>query len=162
MASHSVTLPELIVAARTPARSAAATWLRISASSGDTMTVAPRPLSRSSLAAMKYTADLPQPVRCTTRACRRCTTRASIAVHWSSRKFAADPASCSRIACARARVAIGGLVVVIRPSCTAAPTWLVGVGVGGLVDALHARHRHRRDEVRRCIRRSGYDGALHL
>ena len=45
--SHSATLPELIVAARTPARSAAATWLRISASSGDTMTVGPWPRSRA-------------------------------------------------------------------------------------------------------------------
>ena len=32
-----------MVAACTPARSAAATWLRISASSGDTITVGPRP-----------------------------------------------------------------------------------------------------------------------
>src|SRR5258705_3964505 len=162
MAAHSVTLPELIVAARTPARSAAATWLRISARSGDTMTVARGPPSRSSLAAMKYTADLPQPVRCTTRACRRCTTRASIAVHWSSRRFAADPASCSRIAWARTRVAIGGLVAVIRPSCPAPLTELVGVRVGGLVDARHVRHRHRRDEIRRGYGCFGVDGALHL
>src|SRR5690606_40553798 len=39
IADHSVTLPELIVAAWTPARSAAATWLRIRASSGETITV---------------------------------------------------------------------------------------------------------------------------
>ena len=71
ISSQSVTLLELMVAAWTPARSAAATWLRISASNGDTMTVAPRPASRSSFAAMKYTADLPQPVRCTTSARRR-------------------------------------------------------------------------------------------
>ena len=43
------------------------------------MTVGPCPLARSSLAAMKYTADLPQPVRCTTSARRRCTTSASMA-----------------------------------------------------------------------------------
>ncbi len=42
-----------MVAARTPARSAEATWLRISASRGDTMTVGPSPACRSSLAAMK-------------------------------------------------------------------------------------------------------------
>ena len=59
---------ELTVAARMPARSAAAIWLRISASSGETMTVAPAPRSRSRAVAMKYTADLPQPVRCTTSA----------------------------------------------------------------------------------------------
>ena len=35
MSDHSVTLAELIAAARTPARSAAASWSRISASSGD-------------------------------------------------------------------------------------------------------------------------------
>ena len=84
---------------------------------------------------MKYTADLPQPVRCTTRARRRCTTSASMAVHWSSRRCAAEPASRSRIAWARTRVAIGGLVAVIRPSCPAPLTQLVRVGVRGLVDA---------------------------
>ena len=69
------------MAATTPARSAAATWLRINASSGDTITVGPRPCARNSFAAMKYTADLPKPVRCTTSARRRCTTSASMAVH---------------------------------------------------------------------------------
>ena len=91
ISAQSATLLELIVAARTPARSAAATWLRIRANSGDTMTVAPCPDARSSLAAMKYTADLPQPVRCTTSARRRCTTNASIAVHWSSRSVGRGP-----------------------------------------------------------------------
>ena len=86
ISDQSVTLLELIVAACTPARSAAATWLRISASSGDTITVGPWPAARSSLAEMKYTADLPHPVRCTTSARLRCTTSASMAVHWSSRK----------------------------------------------------------------------------
>jgi hypothetical protein len=51
--SHSSTLAELIVAARIPARAAAATWLRISASSGDTMTVAPAPRARSNAVATK-------------------------------------------------------------------------------------------------------------
>jgi hypothetical protein len=36
-------LVELMVTARMPARSAAAIWLRIRASSGDTMTVGPEP-----------------------------------------------------------------------------------------------------------------------
>ena len=40
---HSVTLPELTVWARTPARAAASTWLRMSDSSGLTMTVGPGP-----------------------------------------------------------------------------------------------------------------------
>ena len=44
---------ELMVWALMPARAAAPTWLRMSASSGDTSTVAPAPCSRSSLVAMK-------------------------------------------------------------------------------------------------------------
>ena len=51
--SHSSTLVELTVTARMPARSAAATWLRISASSGETITVGPPPASRSSRVATK-------------------------------------------------------------------------------------------------------------
>ena len=46
-------LVELIVTARMPARSAAAIWLRIRASSGDTITVGPAPCSRSSSVATK-------------------------------------------------------------------------------------------------------------
>ena len=46
-------LVELIVTARIPARSAAAIWLRISASSGETMTVGPAPCSRRSSVATK-------------------------------------------------------------------------------------------------------------
>ncbi len=42
-----------MVWARMPARSAASIWLRINASSGDTMTVAPAPCARSSAVAMK-------------------------------------------------------------------------------------------------------------
>ena len=41
--SHSCALVELIATARTPARSAAATWSRIRASSGETSTVGPAP-----------------------------------------------------------------------------------------------------------------------
>ena len=41
--SHSSRLAELIVRAWMPARAAASTWLRISASSGETMTVGPGP-----------------------------------------------------------------------------------------------------------------------
>ena len=44
---------ELIVTARIPARDAAATWSRMSASNGDTMTVGPSPPSRSSAVATK-------------------------------------------------------------------------------------------------------------
>ena len=43
ISSHCSTLVELIVTARMPARSAAAIWLRISASSGETITVGPAP-----------------------------------------------------------------------------------------------------------------------
>ena len=68
--SHSVMLAELMVTARMPAREAAEIWSRMSASSGDTITVGPAPRARSSLVATKYTADLPQPVRCTTSARR--------------------------------------------------------------------------------------------
>jgi hypothetical protein len=46
-------LAELIVAARMPARSAAATWLRIRASSGDTTSVGPAPVRRSSWVAIQ-------------------------------------------------------------------------------------------------------------
>ena len=74
--------------ARIPARAAASIWFRISASSGDTITVGPAPRARNSAVARKYTADLPQPVRWTTRA-RRPATSALIAVHWSSRSRAA-------------------------------------------------------------------------
>ena len=52
-ASHSVVLAELMVRARMPAPFAASTWLRISASSGDTITVGPAPRARSSAVAMK-------------------------------------------------------------------------------------------------------------
>ena len=47
--------------ARTPARSAAAIWSRMSASSGETSTVGAGAPARSSSVATKYTADLPQP-----------------------------------------------------------------------------------------------------
>ena len=51
--SQASMLVELIVTARMPARSAAAIWLRISASSGLTMTVGPAPSARSSRVATK-------------------------------------------------------------------------------------------------------------
>ena len=47
------TLDELIVRPRMPARAAAATWLRMRASSGETMTVGPHPAARSSAVATK-------------------------------------------------------------------------------------------------------------
>ena len=46
-------------------RCAASIWLRMSASSGETSSVGPLPRSRSMRVAMKYTALLPHPVRCT-------------------------------------------------------------------------------------------------
>jgi hypothetical protein len=46
-ASQSSRLVELTVAARSPACAAAATWSRISASSGETTSVGPRPAARS-------------------------------------------------------------------------------------------------------------------
>jgi hypothetical protein len=70
MVSHSSAFAELMVRTWIPARAAASTWLRISAGSGETITVGPLPRSRSMPVAAKYTADLPQPVRCTTSARR--------------------------------------------------------------------------------------------
>ncbi len=51
--SHSERFVELIVCARSPSRSAAAIWLRISASSGETISVGPAPASRSRRVATK-------------------------------------------------------------------------------------------------------------
>ncbi len=55
ISSHSSRLALLIVRARIPARAAASTWLRISASSGETITVGPTaaPLPRSRAVATK-------------------------------------------------------------------------------------------------------------
>ena len=53
ISSQSVTFDELMVAARTPARPAASTWLRINASSGETISAGPAPARRCSSAAMK-------------------------------------------------------------------------------------------------------------
>lgn len=109
--SHSSVFEELIVRARMPARAAASTWLRISASSGETITVGPLPRSRSSEVATKYTADLPQPVRWTTSA-RRPAMSASMARHWSSRSRASPVGSPTR----RARTAsasVRGSVVLV-------------------------------------------------
>ena len=83
--AQSSTLVELIVAARSPARSAAVIWSRISASSGDTTSVGPTPGSRSAAVAAQYTADLPQPVAWTTSTRRRSSTSSSTARSWSSR-----------------------------------------------------------------------------
>ena len=105
MSSHSVMFALLTVSASMPARLAAATWLRISASSGEMITLAPRPRRRSSFAAMKYTADLPQPVRCTTSIRSRRLTSPSIARHWSSRNDVPGPASPCNSSSASARVA---------------------------------------------------------
>ena len=53
MLAHESGLSELIVAARTPIRTAAAIWLRINASSGEISKAGPAPLSRRSLVAIK-------------------------------------------------------------------------------------------------------------
>jgi hypothetical protein len=53
MSSHSSRFAELIVRAWMPARSAASTWLRIRARSGETITVGPAPCARRSEVAMK-------------------------------------------------------------------------------------------------------------
>src|SRR6266566_2598766 len=110
-ASHAVVLAELMVRARMPAPFAASTWLRMSASSGDTITVGPSPRARSSAVAMKYTADLPQPVRCTTSARRRSATSARIAVHWSSRSRACSPARARRHVSASSRSSASSSVI---------------------------------------------------
>src|SRR5690554_2400703 len=103
---HSCALVELIATARTPARAAASIWSRMSASRGDTSTVGPAPAWRSSSVATKYTADFPQPVRCTTRARRRPATRVSIASYWPSWNSAlSDPTNRRMMDRADARVA---------------------------------------------------------
>ncbi len=51
--SHSVALDEFMVTARIPARSAAPIWSRISASSGETMSVGPAPSARRSIVVTK-------------------------------------------------------------------------------------------------------------
>ncbi|MDQ0310897.1 hypothetical protein J2S46_005453 [Kitasatospora herbaricolor] len=53
ISSHSSVLAELMVRALMPARAAESTWLRIRASSGETITVGPAPRPRSSAVAMK-------------------------------------------------------------------------------------------------------------
>src|ERR1700712_3985465 len=102
ISDQSSRLVELIVRALRPSRSAAATWLRISASSGETISVGPAPRARSSEVATKYTADLPQPVRCTQSTRARSVTRSLIASSWCSRKEAFGPASWCRRASASA------------------------------------------------------------
>jgi hypothetical protein len=51
--AHASRLVELTVCARIPIRSAAAIWLRISASSGETISVGPAPASRPRAVARK-------------------------------------------------------------------------------------------------------------
>jgi hypothetical protein len=53
ISAHSSRLAELMVRAAIPARAAASTWLRIRASSGETISVGPAPLARSRAVAMK-------------------------------------------------------------------------------------------------------------
>ncbi len=106
VASQSSMLAELMVAAFSPARPAASIWSRMSASRGEITKVGPAPSARSADVAAQYTADLPQPVACTTSTRERSTTRARTAARWSSRGVAAGPAMAamteSRWASARA------------------------------------------------------------
>ena len=76
---------EFNVAARKPARAAAATWSRISESSGDTTRVGPAPSARRIAVAAQYTADLPHPVAWTTSTRDAGCTGAATAVSWSAR-----------------------------------------------------------------------------
>jgi hypothetical protein len=122
--SHSSVLAELMVRARMPARSAASIWLRIKARSGETITVGPLPRFRSSAVATKYTADFPQPVRCTTSARRPWATSASTARHWSSRSRVVPVGSPTRRARTESAAVRSSVVVVsVMPPCNAmAPT----------------------------------------
>src|SRR6266702_8393 len=77
------------------------------ASKGETSRAAPPPRSRSSRVARKYTALLPQPVRCTTRTRPRPRTNRSIASHCPGRNAAAGlPVRRRRSPSASARVVI--------------------------------------------------------
>src|SRR5690625_3352540 len=106
-AAHSSALAELMVTALIPARWAAAIWSRISASSGETITVGPAPAARRSAVATKYTADLPHPVRWTTSTRSRRSTSASIASYCPSRKSASGrPTRVARACCAWVRIAL--------------------------------------------------------
>ena len=131
--AHSWAFVELIATARTPARSAAAIWSRMSASSGETSTVGPAPRRRSSSVATKYTADLPHPVRCTTSARRRPSTSASIASNCPSWNSASSrPTSSRSAASAAARVSAAW-----RPSRRRAGRWAV------MLPTLAASRRQR-------------------
>ena len=115
MLGQSSTLALLSVTARSPERSAAATWSRMRASSGEMTSVGPLPCARRRPEAIQYTADLPQPVRWITTTLRRSATNASMAAHWSSRSTAAGPARRVRWSCAVARRPV---VAVMKPIVT--------------------------------------------
>jgi hypothetical protein len=85
----------LSVAARSPARAAAAIWSRINDSSGETTSVGPAPSARRIAVATQYTADLPHPVACTTSTRDAGSHSAPTAVAWSSRSRASGPAIAS-------------------------------------------------------------------
>ena len=91
-------LVELMVAAFSPARVAASTWLSMSASSGEMTSVGPCPAARSAEVADQYTADFPQPVACTTSTRALGAMTAATASSWSARGIAPSPASrCSTV-----------------------------------------------------------------
>jgi hypothetical protein len=85
-------LLEFSVAARRPARLAAATWSRINDSSGDTTRVGPAPSARRIAVAAQYTADFPHPVAWTTSTRALGSHSAATAVSWSARSRALSPA----------------------------------------------------------------------
>lgn len=134
-----------MVRARTPARAAASTWLRMSARSGETITVGPLPWARSSAVATKYTADLPHPVRWTTRARRFSATSASIARHWSSRSRAVPVSSPTRRASTSSAAARRSVLLV----CSMGPIQQDGADIGsGLWTKAVCRDRGDMDLIR--------------
>ena len=106
IASHSSRLVLLTVWAESPSRCAAAIWLRMSASSGLTMSVGPAPASRSRAVATKYTADLPHPVRWTQSTRARSATTSRIASSWPGRKSAPGSAVSARRRSSAAAVSV--------------------------------------------------------
>ena len=97
--SQSSMFVELTVAAFRPARSAALTWSRISAKSGETTSVGPAPVLRIACVAAQYTADLPQPVACTTSTRDAGCSTACTASTWSARAAAPGPARRASMVC---------------------------------------------------------------
>ena len=103
---------------------AAVTWSRISASSGETTSVGPAPAARRADVAAQYTADLPQPVACTTSTRAAGWMMACTASTWSARGTASAPASrsstndrCSVASCVVDWVASVLMPATVRRGC---------------------------------------------